>query len=453
LTIVICLSRSITNFAPIPHQNEECTQIQMWNEFKVVSLSHRQATVDVREQFHLSGSATAQFASEVASVLGLGEILVVSTCNRTEVYYQSPQDHSEAIIKMLCISKGISFHDGLLPFFQCITANEEAVRQLFEVAIGLQAQVMGDLQISGQVKTAYATSADLKLAGPFLHRLLHTIFHASKRVQQETAFRDGAASVSYVAAELAAAAAEGFASPRALIIGAGEMGRDAARNLDRNIFSAVTVMNRTVEKAETLAAEIKAVAQPMSALSEIINATEVAIIAVDAGEFLIQPEMISATHDQFRPLFLIDLSVPRAVNPAVENIPGVVVYDMDDIRVKANEALEKRMAAIPQVEKIVADEMQGFLLWSRELEISPVIQQLHDALEQIRKDEMARFLRHADAQQTELVDKVTKAMIEKIVKLPVLQLKAACRRGEAEELIGVLQDLFDLEKAGQKNPH
>lgn len=419
---------------------------RMWNEFKAVSLSHRQAPVEMREHFHLNNSAAAAFASQLAAVLELEEVLVVSTCNRTEVYYHCPTDHSEAILKMLCIEKGIAYQPSIDACFERLTENAAAVRHLFEVSIGLHSQVVGDLQISGQVKQAYAASAELKLAGPFMHRLLHTIFHTSKRVQQETAFRDGGASVSYVAAELAGSLAGSFAAPRVLVIGAGEMGRDAARNLDRPSFAALTLMNRTAARAEALAHELGAVHRDYAQLADALNETEIALIAVDAPQAVLKPEMLRREGNELRPLFLIDMSVPRAVDPAVEQVPGVVVYDMDDLTDRANEALAKRLASVPAVNQIIEEEMQNFLLWSRELAISPVIQQLRDALEQIRKEEMARFLRNAEAHETELVEKVTRAMIEKIVKLPVLQLKAACRRGDAESLIGVLQDLFDLEK-------
>ncbi|MEM7040686.1 MAG: glutamyl-tRNA reductase, partial [Bacteroidota bacterium] len=150
--------------------------------------------------------------------------------------------------------------------------------------------------------------------------------------------------------------------------------------------------------------------------------------------------------------YLIDLSVPRSIDQDVEGVPGVIRYDIDEIQARTDETLRQREAAIPDVRAIISDEMAGFGSWNQELSISPTIHKLKDALEQIRRDEIARFLKNADAEAAELVDKVTKSMMNKIIKLPVLQLKAACQRGDQENLIDVLNDLFDLERQPSPSP-
>ena len=147
------------------------------------------------------------------------------------------------------------------------------------------------------------------------------------------------------------------------------------------------------------------------------------------------------------------LSVPRTIAASVEQVPGILVYDIDEIRARTDETLRLRLAAVPSVEAIIAEDMANFSDWSRELSISPTIQKLKDALEQIRVEEVAKFVKGAAAQEVELMDKVTKSMVNKIVKLPVLQLKAACKRGEQETLIDLLNDLFDLEKSVEVNSH
>lgn len=417
--------------------------------FKCISLSHKLASVDVREKFHLSDDQARRFSGQIKEILGLEELLLLSTCNRTEVYYISEEDRSEELVKLLCLEKGITHHWDYSPLFEVFTDHNLSVRRLFEVSMGLESAVIGDIQISNQIKQAYTIAHEMELAGPFLHRLLHTIFHANKRVHQETAYRDGAASVSYAASELAQELTAMYLAPAVLVIGLGEMGRDVALNIAQGKFSRVCLMNRTPQKAASLAQEIKAEWQPIEKLPEILGQFDVVVSAVAVEQPLFSPRLV-ASCSQGRSQFYIDLSVPRSVAPIVDEIPGVVVYDIDDIRSRTEETLRRRKEAVPAVLQIVSQEMDGFLDWSRELTISPTIQKLKDALEDIRREELDRFLKNADPREVELVEKVTKSIMNKIMKLPVLQLKAACRRGEEETLIGVLSDLFNLEGQQKK---
>ena len=422
----------------------------MQESFKVLSLSHRKAAVDVRELMHLSDQAASNLASNLNKILGLEEVLVLSTCNRTEIYFSSAVDRSMEVLRLLCMEKGIGNPLKYEHFFEYIDDEAAAVRHLFRVAMGLDSQVIGDLQISNQVKLAYAASAKLNLAGPFLHRLMHTIFHANKRVQQETPYRDGAASISYASAELAKELVNMHQQPSILVVGMGEMGRDVAKNL-ANSFDRIALSNRTDAKAAVLAEEIGAEMVPHADLYQALKDHTVVISAVSGDTPIFRPEHFQGLAD-FQQKFLIDLCVPRSVDPAVENIPGILVYDIDEIKTRTDETVSRRIAAIPAVEAIIDSEMSGFNLWRKELSISPVIQRFKEALEDIRKDELARYLKNASEQESQLAEKITKSMINKIIKLPVLQLKAACQRGEEENLAEVLNDLFNLE-AMERSPN
>lgn len=417
--------------------------------FKALSLSYQKAQVETRERFHLSSDESRNLMHQINSVLGIEEVMVVSTCNRTEIYYSSEEDLFSELLTLLCLEKGIAHSSEFASCFVSITDEEEAVRYLFEVAMGLRSQVIGDLQISNQMKQAYAASADYKLAGPFLHRLMHTIFHANKRVQMETAYRDGAASISYACAELAKDLVSMHQKPSALVIGVGEMGADVARHLAGS-FAELTVVNRTDAKAETLAAQINAKFLPFADLYQNLQNYTVIISAVSGGK-----SMLNASHfeakGKYDQRFLLDLCVPRSIAKDVESVPGAIVYDIDDLKTRTDETVARRMAAVPQVKAIIEREMDGFVNWSRELTISPVIQRFKEALEVIRKDELARFLKNADEEETKLVEKVTKSMVNKIIKLPVIQLKAACQRGDEGNLVDVLNDLFNLEEKPVKS--
>lgn len=418
----------------------------MQAHLKVLSISHTKAPIEVREAFYLSTEQCRSLSTQIHEVLGLDEVLVLSTCNRTEIYVVTEAEVFEQLAKLLCIEKGLPCAHAFYKVMEWIAQPRTAVQHLFEVSMGLQSQVIGDLQISHQVKQAYALATELQLAGPFMHRLLHTIFHTNKRVQQETAYRDGAASVSYAAADLASELTSILSAPSVLVIGLGEMGHDTAKQFVDSKFARVAVMNRTHAKAQAFAAEHGVEAIPFENLAQAIHDFHVVVCAASAPQPIITAEMMGTASSKSH-RFLIDLCVPRTIDRAVDHIPGIIVYDIDEIRARTDETLRQRLAAVPKVQAIIAEDLAGFADWSRELSISPTIQRLKEALEQIRSEEVSRFVKGINPQEAELIDKVTKSMVNKIIKLPVLQLKAACKRGEQEDLIEMLNDLFDLEKA------
>ncbi|GAB2579114.1 glutamyl-tRNA reductase [Spirosoma areae] len=417
----------------------------MLDTFKAISLSHKTAPLRVRELIALNEDEAKQLMLRLRDFFGLTDLLVISTCNRTEVYYAFDQDLNSEIARLLLIEKGQTDTENYLPYFQFFDTHDTAVRHLFEVSIGLHSQVVGDMQIPNQVKQSYQWSADLDMAGPFLHRLMHTIFFTNKRVAQETPFRDGAASVSYAAVELIDELVGERQNPNVLVIGLGEIGTDVCKNLEARKLTNITLCNRTQSKADTLASQYGFRVADMANLTNEIRRADVVISSVLRDEPLITPELLQdVTVLTFK--YFIDLSVPRSVDAAVEQIPGILVYNIDHIRSRADEALNQRLSAIPQVEAIITQAVAEFGDWSKEMVVSPTINKLKNALEQIRRDEIARHMKHLTPDESDKVDKITRGIMQKIIKLPVLQLKAACKRGEAETLIDVLNDLFDLEK-------
>ncbi|WP_018620336.1 glutamyl-tRNA reductase [Spirosoma luteum] len=417
----------------------------MLDTFKAISLSHKTAPLQVRELIALNEEEAKRLMLRLRDFFGLSDLLVISTCNRTEVYYAFEQDVSTEIARLLLIEKGLTNTDNYLPYFQFFEANDQAIRHLFEVCVGLHSQVVGDMQIPNQVKQSYQWSADMEMAGPFLHRLMHTIFFTNKRVAQETAFRDGAASVSYAAVELIEELVGDNHNPSILVIGLGEIGTDVCKNLEARKLTNITLCNRTHTKAEELARQYNFRVADFANLTEEIRRADVIISSVMRDDPLITRDLLQQV-DVLTFKYFVDLSVPRSVDTAVEQIPGVLVYNIDHIRSRADEALNQRLAAIPRVEAIVTQAVAEFGDWSKEMVVSPTINKLKNALEQIRRDEIARHMKHLTVDESEKIDKITRGIMQKIIKLPVLQLKAACKRGEAETLIDVLNDLFDLEK-------
>ncbi len=425
----------------------------MLHNFKAVSLSHKKAPLAIRELIALDETACKQFLQMMQSYLQATDILILSTCNRTEVYYSAETDLSAEIVKLLGVAKGIENISQYFDFFTILNQHTDAIQHLFDVAMGLEAQVVGDMQISNQVKTAYQWSADNNTAGPFLHRLMHAIFFTNKRVQQETSFRDGAASTSYATVELVEELTADIHEPKILVVGLGEIGADVCRNLAASSFAKnTTITNRTLAKAKILAEECDLSVIPLEELVPAMKEADVIISSVAMDSPFFTTEMIKRLEVlSFK--FFIDLSVPRSVAPDVENIPGVLVYNIDTIQNKATAALQQRLDAIPQVKAIIAESIESFNDWTKEMLVSPTIHKLKNALETIRQEEMARYLKKMGPDELKRMDDLTKSIMQKIIKLPVLQLKAACKRGEAETLIDVLNDLFDLEKQPEEIQH
>lgn len=411
--------------------------------FKAITISHKKASLQLRGQIALNEEESKALMLKIRESFEVSEVLVLSTCNRTEIYYVSENNLGEEIIRLIASQKVLSSNE-LLPYFEIIDDHNEAVRYLFEVSMGLHSQVVGDLQIPNQVKHAYQWAADVQMAGPFLHRLLHTIFFTNKKIVQETSFRDGAASTSYATVEVMETFLPLLSNPKILVVGLGEIGEDVCRTLADKGYKNITITNRTLEKAQKLANELGFEVADYQVVNQNILDADIVISSVRCESPIITKETLKDKTLAVK--YLIDLSVPNSISTDIEEVTGVVAYDLDTIQRRANEALQRRMEAIPQVLSIISDAIGEFNNWSQEMIVSPTIQKLKGALEQIRKEEMARFVKELSAEEAEKMDKITASMMQKIIKLPVIQLKAACKRGEAETLIDVLNDLFNLEK-------
>lgn len=411
--------------------------------FKAITISHKKASLQLRGQIALNEEESKALMLKIREAFEVSEVLVLSTCNRTEVYYVSENNLGEEIIRLIASQKILSSNE-ILQYFEIIDDHDEAIRYLFEVSMGLHSQVVGDLQIPNQVKHAYQWAADVQMAGPFLHRLLHSIFFTNKKIVQETTFRDGAASTSYAIVEVMETFLPLLSNPKVLVVGLGEIGEDVCRTLADKGYKNITITNRTLEKAQKLANELGFEVADYQLVNQNILEADIIISSVRCESPIITKETLKDKTLAVK--YLIDLSVPNSIATDIEDVTGVVSYDLDEIQCRANEAIQRRMEAIPQVLSIISDAIGEFNNWSQEMIVSPTIQKLKGALEQIRKEEMARFVKDLSAEEVEKMDKITSSMMQKIIKLPVIQLKAACKRGEAETLIDVLNDLFNLEK-------
>ncbi len=408
--------------------------------FKALGLSYKTAPIEVREKVAFSESEAGQFLTVLKETFSIEEAMLISTCNRTELYFSSLDNHQPEIIRLIASFKALTSHE-LSDYFNFLDS-DQASKHLFNVSLGLESQVLGDIQISNQVKRAYQQSADLNLAGPHLHRLMHTIFYANKRVVQETRLQDGTASVASVAVDLIEGFVGNIEQPRIALIGLGEIGQNVLENLNSE-EAAITLVNRTKSKADKLADGKNIAVCDLNDLDKVLQENDVIISAVSTNSPIISASNFGteAVHK-----LLIDLSVPRSMDENLENVPGISLYNVDQLTERTVKARNLREKAIPDAVKIIEEELIGFRSWKSEMGVSPTIQRLKGALDQIRKEELSRHKKLSE-KEMELLEVVTKSMIQKVIKLPVLQLKAACKRGEAETLVGVLNDLFNLESA------
>lgn len=412
----------------------------MDSQFQAIGVSYHNTPINLREKLAFLETSSKSFLKKLKEILDVSEAMIVSTCNRTEIYFSSDQSLAQEIIKLLCMEKGIEI--GLVSPLVKIYDHNQAVKQLFKVSLGLDSKVLGDVQIINQIKHAYQWAADENMAGTFLHRLMHTIFYANKKVSQETPFRDGSGSVASVAVDLIHMLSGVISDPRILLVGTGEIGQNILENL-KTQFTDITLINRTKQRALDLVEDRDFRVADYENLSREVNKADVVITALTSDHPVISKNILSSSLTQ--KLFL-DLSVPRAVHVDVEEINGVMLYNIDQMEEKTSTVLNTREKAIPDVEKILCEQLKDFTNWVSEMDVSPTIKLIKERLEQLRQEELARHLKKITKKEATLLEEVTKNMIQKVIKLPVLELKAACKRGEAESLVDTLHGIFNLEK-------
>ncbi len=418
----------------------------MQGKFKVLTLSYKDAPISVREAVALSEIGCRNLLDKVKEFTACTDVLVLSTCNRTEVYYTSDKECTTELVKLIAMEKGFIATKGILPYFKAMNEHEAAITHLFRVSLGLESQVVGDAQIMNQVKNAYRWAIEADTVGPFLHRLLHTVFNANKLAVNSTNFRDGAASVSYATVEMVEELTKAIAEPRVLLIGVGDIGRDVCLNFQKSRIQHLTIVNRTHHRAVELAQRVGAAVAYWEHVWREIEKADVVISSVPGDCFFISEKEVGQLVITERPKLFLDLSMPRSIDVALGTIPQVTVYNIDAVRSRTTKALELRLASVPAVEQIVEDAVAEFRAWASEVSSSPVLQQFKRHLEEIRQQELARYSKKLSPAETELIDTITQRIVNKIVKKPAIGLKAACQRGEPENLAKSLRTLFDLDK-------
>ncbi len=391
-----------------------------------VGISHHVAPVELRERVALSVADAAALARE------LGDAVCLSTCNRTEIYLADADDAAAvAALERLAVAP--------LETVVYRLHDEAAAVHLFRVAAGLDSLVPGEGEILGQVREAYEAAAP----GPLLDRVFRQALQVGKRVRAETAIGENPASVSSAAAALAQQVFGDLERRRVLLIGAGRIGELAAGNLWSRGASIAYVANRSLPAAEDLARRFGAVAVELSQLSTRLGEVDVVLASTSAPDVVVRAADVPARRRS--PLFFIDIAVPRDIDPAVHELDGCYVYDIDDLEAVVAETLAGRRAEAARAEQLVGEEAERFREWRASLDVVPAIASLRARAEEIRAAELAKLGRLPEHERR-TVESVTASILNKLLHLPTVRMKQAAAAAEGAAYADAVRHLFGLEE-------
>lgn len=418
----------------------------------LVGLNHVTAPVELREQLALDRSDPAELYRRLRGPDGGSESVILSTCNRVEVLLATPAEPAaavEAVKTLLADQSGVAAQD-LAPLLYA-HEGREAVRHLFRVASSLDSMVLGEPQILGQVKDAYRQAVSLRASGVITNKLLHKSFSVAKRVRSETGVASHAVSVGYAAVELTRKIFGRLEGLEVLLIGAGEMAESAAEHLLRHHASRIVVANRTLPRAMDLARRFQGRAAHLDELPALLITADVVISSTGSEQVVITSDVVKAVLKprRHRPLFFVDIAVPRDVDPEVNDLSNVYLYDIDDLAgvVAANRAA--RADESIRAERIVEEETLKFMAWLETLAVAPTIIDLKNKAEGIRTAELKRTLARMgplSEQQVETLEVLTRSLMQKIIHDPIMFIKHAGHRDRKDQYLELARKLFNLDR-------
>ena len=415
----------------------------------VIGLNHRTAPLAVLESMTVGDRAQEKTLPALLSCEHVSEAVVLSTCNRTEVYAVAEKFHGgyadiRGVLAELAFLDPEDFTDHLY-----VLHDSAAVAHLFDVVSGLDSAVLGEHEIQGQVKTAWESAQAVEAVGPTLNLLFRHALEAGKRVRNETAIGQGTASVSYSAVALADDRLGGLAGRRAIVLGAGDMGSSMATSLADADVADLVVANRTFDKARAVAKGLDARAVRFADVSAELVEADVLFTSTGAASVLLTREEVAAVVDarDGRPLLLVDIAVPRDIDPSVSELPGVTVLDMDDLSAFAEAGLAERRKEVDAVRALLDAELERYLAATSARAVAPVIVALRAAAESVRAAELEKAqgrLAALDDDERAAVDAITQSLVAKLLHQPTVALREAAGTSKGDRLVQALRDLFDI---------
>jgi len=412
----------------------------------ILGLNHNTAPVEIREQVIYSGDDIARALAALVQLQGIDEAVILSTCNRTEFYLESDAGGLAALASWLKGDQSLS-EDAEAALFTL--NNEEAIRHLFRVACGLDSMVLGEPQILGQLKDAFRQAEQTATVGSRMKRLFHHTFSVAKKVRTDTEIGSSPISVAYAAVNLANQFFAGFSKHTALLIGAGTTIELVARHLSGKGIGRLFVANRNFDRAQNIASQFDGFALPLSEIEGTLPEADILISSTASTEPIVTIEqMQSAIRARKRkPIFAVDIAVPRDLEAGIDELDDVYLYTIDDLDKVIVEGQNNREAAAVDADRILVDEMQRYLSIERSKQVAPIITALRDHGDTLRHEvlEQARRRLAKGADPDEVLEFVTASLLKKILHQPSVRLREAGEQSD-QAFIDTIRELFGLEK-------
>ena len=421
------------------------------SDILLLGLNHHTAPVELRECIALSKDDTADALRDLSQREAINEVLVFSTCNRVEVLMVTDNKASAVETTKDFIAEFNNIPRERFEASLYVYEGNEAVRHIFKVASSLDSMILGEPQILGQVKEAYHTATRQKTSGVILNRLLHRAFFVAKKVRHETGIGDRAVSISYAAIELGRKIFDSLEEKKALLIGAGEMAEIAVEHLIRHKAGTIYVANRTFERAVELATKFKGTPIRFEEISDCLQQVDIIISSTGAPDVIIrrnQVKKIMRTRRN-RPLFFIDIAVPRDIDPEINRLNNVYVYDIDELQDVIEENIEDRKKEALKGERIIDEAVIRFKEWFENLNVVPTIVDLRHKFDTIAKAELEKTfqsLGNLSEKERRAIDKMASSMINKMMHDPTLLLKSDGKHINKSAYLDFTRRLFKLDK-------
>lgn len=416
----------------------------------VVGVNHKSTPVELRERLAFTRGKIEESSERLGEVSEIKEYLIISTCNRVEIYarVENIQKGIDLLKDFICDFHNIPLEDLDKHFYS--HSEDAAVEHLFRVASSLDSMVVGEAQILGQVKESYQLAKALCSTGLILNQLFEKAFSVAKRVRDETGIAENAVSISSAAVEMARKIFDDLQNHTVMLVGTGEMAELAAKHLIAHGVKTVFVASRTYERAASLAKTLNGCAMGFSKFKEELYRADIVISSTAAPNFIITKEMVDkAIHlRKNKPMFLIDIAVPRDIEPEVNQLENVYLYDIDDMRSVVDANLMEREREAELALEIISSEVHKFGRWVESLDAVPTIVKLRNHTEYIRKEELEKTFKklpNLSAEERNILEQMTSSMINKIFHKPTVNLKQKTKSSEGQSYIKAIRELFHLD--------
>ena len=418
----------------------------------VVGLSHKTAPVEIREKLAVPESRLGEALGRLCSYQGVKEGILLSTCNRVEVYsvVEDIESGYGRIQEFLADTHLSLSSEQLTPHLYCHTG-DRAIGHLFRVAASLDSMIIGESQILGQLKDAFEVALAHKSTGVIMNKVVKKAISVAKRVRTETKIAEMAVSVSYAAVELAKKIFSNLAEKTVLLVGAGEMAKLAARHLIAQGVQQVRITTRTPQHAIDLADRFGVTPVPFEQFKDEMAAADIVLVSTGAAHYLISAEDVQRAVDKRgnRPMFLIDISVPRNIDPAVRHVDNAFLFDIDDLKLRVQQNRAERLQEAEKADRMVVEEVMATVEWMKSLEVTPTIVALRSRVDEIKQAEVDKVLgrlAHLSQQDRELIEGLASSIVNKLIHRTMVTLKAEINSSNGPAFVEAARKFFHLDQ-------